>query len=730
MAASPYAGPDSDLEPNVNDIASFLSWWFKFCTRGQIEIGWLDVGGRGLIHFLRFDLDSQEIVPSIVTANLVPGQAMYFRASTVRPRTSGFTADEDFVQAPGVWGDIDTPEQMEQAKAVDTKVRPNGSVITGRIPDLRAQSFFRASAPVVNPGLVRSLNRGIYRLYGGDPAVVNPTRLMRLPGTIAWPWKAGRIPELTSFVQNSERPVSYLLSELTSQLPQEEAAGVSQAAPQAPGMLATLNNVSEMIRLTQTGQQWHNNMIRLVAHWLGRSWSNAEILIACEALTLPGYTHEQTRDDVLKAIDGGRKRWNIPEEDHEVGDGESGPLTFEATSLRDLDLDNIPPRRWIYGRELVRGYVSVLASPGGVGKTAYTLAVGVSVALKQSLLSTTLMGAPPLHCTVHKAGNVWFYNLEDPIDEMRRRVKATLDHHRKSKASVENHIYIDSGRDRPLVIAIRTVKGDLIAAPLVPALVAELKRREITLLIVDPFVQSHSAEENRNEEMNLVMALWGQVAKEADCAVWLVHHFRKGGKGGDVESVRGAGAIQGAARSMFNISSMVAEEADKLGVPSDQFWQYIRHDNVKQNMAPPATNAVWYKLVGIELGNGTEEYPEGDFVQAVESWVPPTPWGDMPWSLIERILNLIDGGLGGGEFYAFGKQSQERWAGKVIVHEAGKTDGQASVILKDWKANGVFEDKEYASPHQKSMTKCIRINQAKVAEMRRDCAMRDDPVSE
>jgi hypothetical protein len=401
-----------------------------------------------------------------------------------------------------------------------------------------------------------------------------------------------------------------------------------------------------------------------------------------------------------------------------------------ATPLAELDLDNIPPRRWVYGYELVRGFVSVLASPGGTGKTAYTMAVVASVALKRPLLHGAT-GPAPAHCKTHVQGRVWLYNLEDPMDEMRRRIKATLQHYRIGKAEVGDRIYINSGRDRPLIIARRAENGDLIAAPIVDDLVKEIKRRGIDVIVIDPFVQSHSAEENRNEEMNLVMSLWGMVAHRAHCAVWLVHHFRKGGKSGDAESIRGAGAIQGAARSMHTMSTMTTEEASKLGVQDDQRGQYVRHDNAKQNMAPPAAHATWYRLASVPLNNGDAEYPDGDYVQAVEAWSPPSPWEGMPWSMIERVLNAIDSGPGGGEFYALGKQARDRWAGHVLVSEAALTEGQAATILKTWKDNGVLEDGQYASPRQKGgTTGCIRVNQAKAAEMRLAFRTKENPVDE
>ena len=42
------------------------------------------------------------------------------------------------------------------------------------------------------------------------------------------------------------------------------------------------------------------------------------------------------------------------------GFGSDKVAPFPATPLASRDLTSIPPRRWLYGRDLVRGFVSVL----------------------------------------------------------------------------------------------------------------------------------------------------------------------------------------------------------------------------------------------------------------------------------------------------------------------------------------------------------------------------------
>src|SRR5579859_7607515 len=106
--ASAYQGPDCDLTPDPAVIIAFCQWWFEKTNRGVIEIGWLDAGGRGLVHFTQFARDDlTALAATAVQANLVPGQSVYIRASTVRPHAfPPYTTDADFMQAPGIWSDI------------------------------------------------------------------------------------------------------------------------------------------------------------------------------------------------------------------------------------------------------------------------------------------------------------------------------------------------------------------------------------------------------------------------------------------------------------------------------------------------------------------------------------------------------------------------------------------------------------------------------------------------
>jgi hypothetical protein len=382
-----------------------------------------------------------------------------------------------------------------------------------------------------------------------------------------------------------------------------------------------------------------------------------------------------------------------------------------------------PPRRWLYGYELIREYVSILASPGGVGKTAYSIVVGTSVALGRSLLSNE--PNPPANLKVHKRGPVWMWNLEDPRDEILRRIIAVAKHYDIKWDEIKSDIHINSGRDRPLIVAARDRRGNLLPTPDVPALVSEIRRRGIVLLVVDPFVHSHHGDENSNPEMALVMAQWAQVAAQSDCAVLLVHHYRKGGATGDGEAARGASSLHGAARVMNTLSVMTQDEAGQFGIDESKRRKYIRLDNAKSNLAPAPENAQWMELVSVSLENATPEYPEGDWLQVVQPWAPAGAWDGITMADCVAILDHINAGPEPGEFYTHSTAGADnnRFAGNIITDRFGKTPSQARQIINDWVRDKTLIKEEYKSQKARRIVKCVKVDPEKLAQMRQQAGI-------
>ena len=81
--------------------------------------------------------------------------------------------------------------------------------------------------------------------------------------------------------------------------------------------------VEACLTAIRAGDHWHNNLVRLTGHWIARGWSDDEILTATEALTLPGYSIDQTRREDLALLQADYNRFNrdkiqIPFPQHDV----------------------------------------------------------------------------------------------------------------------------------------------------------------------------------------------------------------------------------------------------------------------------------------------------------------------------------------------------------------------------------------------------------------------------
>jgi AAA domain len=183
------------------------------------------------------------------------------------------------------------------------------------------------------------------------------------------------------------------------------------------------------------------------------------------------------------------------------------------------DPKTIPPRQWLYGQHYIRKFVSATIAAPGIGKSSLDLVELIAMA----------SGRPLLGVPVPKQLCVWYWNLEDPYDEIERRIAAILLHFKIDPAEIEGRLFVNSGRDDPLVIAEKHRDSVVIHAPIANALTAEIIARGVDALSIDPFVSCHRVPENDNGAIDAVTKAWSKIADTANCATDLVHHvlFRR-----------------------------------------------------------------------------------------------------------------------------------------------------------------------------------------------------------
>jgi hypothetical protein len=131
---------------------------------------------------------------------------------------------------------------------------------------------------------------------------------------------------------------------------------------------------------------------------------------------------------------------------------------------------------------------------------------------------------------------------------------------------------------------------------------------EIDLVGLDPFVKAHGVAENDNNAIDQVCIVMSDLSDEFDCAFDITSHDRKGkGEAGDADRDRGASAKRDAGRLMRTLTGMTAAEAERYGVSDSDRRLLIRVDNSKVNIAPPSDEAMWFRLVGVALGNAQRQ---------------------------------------------------------------------------------------------------------------------------
>jgi AAA domain len=388
-----------------------------------------------------------------------------------------------------------------------------------------------------------------------------------------------------------------------------------------------------------------------------------------------------------------------------------GPPVFANCLLRDaaeVDIKNIPPREFIYGKFMIRGFVSCEVGTGGTGKTSHCLGVAMSIASGISVFSTAKPGEDDEYHVVHIIGPVVYFNLEDPQDEMDRRVAAEMLHRGFKPEDMRNRLYTASGRDSPFCVASVGKGGKIVRHDIQPA-IDLLIQYGIVAMFVDPLINTHELDGNRNDHIAIVIDQFRQIAHAANCAICLVHHFRKGGVAGDVESSMGGITLTNGCRAVETLTTMTLEDAAILGIKPERRRGYVRLDNAKANLAAPPAEHDWYQFHSVPLTNGTPTYPKGDTVGVLMRWRPTSALHSVSWRTVEAMLDQIDAGTGGGaqvglpgtggigqEYYSSARQST-RWVGTPIMAHLGITAEAAVLQIKEWLATGVLMRDDYMS---------------------------------
>jgi hypothetical protein len=367
-----------------------------------------------------------------------------------------------------------------------------------------------------------------------------------------------------------------------------------------------------------------------------------------------------------------------------VAANDNNPIRATQFVLRDPSL--IPPREWLFGSHYARKYLTATFGAGGGGKSANAVTELLSMVTGRPLLG----GAPA------KPLRVWYLNLEDPAVEIERRFAGAAKHFGVTAEQIGDRLYTDSGRDQEFVVMKMDGRGTKVCEPVVRQIIAEIKAREIDVLVVDPFVSTHEVEENDNSKIQQVAALWVSIADQTNCSVELIHHVTKGNLEVTADSGRGAGALKDKARSVRVINPMAEAQATSAGIPKEEASGYFRVEMGKANLTKGGGKPTWRRFASVGLGNGPKTLGlalNGDSIGVVEPWSWPTVASaveDVPVELLDGLKARM-----GASNYRESEQSAD-WAGHLVGEIFGMDSSDKSEkatikrMLTAWIAEGHF----------------------------------------
>jgi len=173
--------------------------WIEDGLSALLEIRCLKVGGGSKSIYV--DPTDADFLDDAITKVCDLNQAGWNAYICVNPMDNtnvGPANDEAIVAAYFVFADADDGKASQQLLA--SHVQPDFYVQTGTVPTQRLHAYWRIDGiPDLDDWQV--MQKRLITKFGSDKAICNPSRVMRLAGTVAYPSKTkeirGYVPETT-----------------------------------------------------------------------------------------------------------------------------------------------------------------------------------------------------------------------------------------------------------------------------------------------------------------------------------------------------------------------------------------------------------------------------------------------------------------------------------------------------------------------------------------------------
>jgi AAA domain len=662
-----YPFPPVNPSPDLDAIRKHLEWLTEPAREhygdALIEIAYDTKGDGAITHARLFPIARIADGAAFAAYENAAGSNVYLGVLLKRPETpqGKRTKAADSYVGTAIPNDADRGAAAVLAKLAALGVAPGVSIVTGRVPEERRQVWFRLTEPSDNLSAFKQAFDNLVETTGGDMNARGLNRLMRLGGSICYPpgYKRtrGYVVEASDFVlDESAAPIALSAflelgssakagaraSECLSSSTRAEwvndavaVAAVSEYLTSAPPSIERSCGRANAIKVLQhcqdLGCDFERSLDLMIELWNDRCeppWGDQAALahelrglgrrdpIGCDhPIGRKEASDQQARDwyedpDEFAARERQRKAEAeplFPKESTSDADASSPYLTGPA---RAQDPALMPKRPMLYGSHYMRGFASATIAPTKVGKSSLIFVEALAMAT----------GRPLLGVTPVKPLRVWIWNGEDPQDELEKRLEAAKKHYGIPWQGDElgGRLFLGSGRAKKMRLVVQGKSGPALNLVVMREVIETVRKFELDVLFVDPFVKTHGVSENDSGAMDLIMDAWADIADQTRCAVEIVHHTRKmNGREVTTEDARGSSAIKSATRAARALTKMSEDESKTLGL-GDVYRRLFRFNDISENMAaPPVTEKTqWLELVSVNLGNGAMP-GENDMIDAL-----------------------------------------------------------------------------------------------------------------
>lgn len=670
----------SIIEPDVDAIKTHLALLFAPCVehypQGLIELrygspkpnqsAYFPIHTKGLTEAAQFAADRNR-----------QGMNIYVGVNPRRPETKGTAVDTDVRVAFFQFADLDDIEAVENAGRRLKALPPIMTVTTGTEPHRRPHFYWQLEEPVGNMPAWTERQRGIAHSLDGD-SVINPSRIMRLAGTVNFPPQdklaKGYRVELTSIkTQFDDERAPVTPEQIATAYPVRSGHVESAAMPlNGETTLAAMRatQIGDLLEACRSDNQWHNSMIRLVAHLAAKGRASAEILAMAESITLPGYTPDHTRREMLTALQSARAKWDLPEPqdepvEREEETREEADAIFETLSLDQIE--NLPPPTYLVDGLVPEHGITFIYGDPAAGKTFIALDLSLRLAFGMDW-----------HGTPTRPTGV-LYIAGEGRHGIGKRVKGWRHEHGLEGADAPFKLL-------PVPVHLLDPKNREKLKRTIVAVAAEIGFK-IGLVVIDTVSRAIPGhDENKQDVMSLFIDGCTDIHNFMDGATLGVHHSGKDSERG----MRGSSVLLGGCDATIKVTKTEERVALETEKQKDD-----------EEAAP-----IYMTMKKVSWATGLEE--EQSTLVPFRSEAPVKILDTLSNEQIARAFGILADAWGAGRPLSTSPNTREqgRYAPSVLAGRIGCTEAVIKTFLVSWLETDCLAIEEVDS-HSK--TKGIRV---------------------